>query len=105
MQTPQPFQPGDKVIRIGNSEPQWGMFRDQVYTVDEIEYCCEQRGWCISVVEAPIDMYRYVCMDCNRLNPKPWGACRFRKVEDISDHTVDSVLEELSEPVRELVSI
>lgn len=94
-----PFKPGDKVVRIGKSEAAFDMYQGHVYTVDEIEYCCNQRGWCISVVESPLNMSIYACDKCNRRSPLPWGARNFRKIDDLSDHTADSLLEELKEPV------
>lgn len=91
-----PFKVGDKVVRVGESQPQYGMIRGNEYVVSQIEYCCKLRGWAINVNAEPMNP-SLVCIFCCRVS-LDWRADKFRKVEDgeASEHSVESLLEELS---------
>lgn len=98
-----PFKPGDKVVYLPPLDKSSGLAEDLVYTVKDIWYCCKNSGYRLNLVEAECPGKGYVCDSCG--TPRGgdgWIARNFRKVDDISDHTTESLLEELSEPVREL---
>lgn len=101
MQGQPPFQIGDRVIRTGESMPEDNMFQDQRYTVSALEYCCTGRGWTLNVEECTPNGPGWTCLHCMGERGLDWKASLFRKVDD-SQHTVESLLEELSkvkEPV------
>lgn len=96
-----PFQIGDKAIRIGPSYPEYNMFKRRTYTVSSITYCCSEMGWRISVEES----IRHkngpsICEACDQHTPEDWRAVFFTKPDEmLSEHTVDSLLEELKTTV------
>lgn len=110
MGTP-PFNPGDKVVYISQPDIVSALDPSIVYTVKSVAWCCKDVAWRVWIIEADfIEMARaYVgngkikCARCEGTNIS-WTAIQFRKIEDVSNHTVDSLLEELSKskPVREL---
>lgn len=99
-----PFQPGDKVIRIGRSIPQEGIINGDTYVVEDIWYCCNSIGYRITLINIPINFggVACLCIKCGKVSAKdPYVASNFRKIDNISNHTTESLLEELSVPVRE----
>jgi hypothetical protein len=95
-----PFNPGDRVIHIGDTDES-GIAHNEKYTVESASWCCERAGWRLYLVEIIME-HHWECIYCNRHGPG-WPSENFRKIdEDISTHTAESLLEQLSEPVREL---
>jgi hypothetical protein len=110
-----PFQPGDRVVRIGGSVPYGGPIKDQVYTVTGINWCCEGIGWRIEIAEVSFSMWIAMlftkgfmwngCTKCKKKTSSGWAASDFRKVNDVSDHTIESLLEELAPAIEEPILI
>lgn len=109
-----PFQPGDKVVRVDETVPLGGPVKDRTYIVVSICWCCESAGWRIEIEGLSFIVWLNImslagfswtgCGKCD----KPihgWLASGFRRVNDVSDHTVESLLDELSITVEEPVSV
>lgn len=92
-----PFHPGDRVVCI---EPDKYFSADIIYTVQACWYCCEQWGWRVEICEVPFEQGYWLCLGCRR-DQIAWLASCFRKIDEISDHTVESLLEELAPPCKE----
>lgn len=97
---PPPFQPGDKVVRINESSQEDGMIVGNHYTVESIWWCCTSIGYRLTVCE--VSMKRDgipKCVRCDRPSNGGWLASNFRKIDELSSHTTESLLEELEQPV------
>lgn len=101
-----PFQPGDRVIKVeGDDLPQAGLFKHKIYVVEDTYWCCPTDGWKIYLVGISSPWVGcWTCVSCH--HTFSWGklphlAKYFRKVDEASAHTAESLLEELSEPVFE----
>lgn len=93
-----PFKPGDKVVCV-SGDPYFSP--DIVYTVRDCWFCCEKSGYRVPIEEVQFPIQDGCCITCGGTR-KGWWTSNFRKVDDISDTTVNSLLKELYEPVREL---
>jgi hypothetical protein len=98
-----PFVPGDKILRTGRSYPMCNMFKQQEYIVHDIFWCCNSLRWRVQILGTGDGEPGWRCIHCAReVSYDTWGADQFVKIDDISEHTTESLLEQLSEPVREL---
>lgn len=110
-----PFEKGDRVVRITEPEkPIAGMHKDHIYTVIDVWYCCEHVGWRIQLAEIEHNVGKAIKagfkVNCSPGTPSKhriykcgWKAIHFALVSGpLSDETVESLLNELSKPVREL---
>lgn len=95
-----PFQPGDRIIHVGDTDAS-GIVEDEKYTIDSVYWCCENTGWRVYLAEIRMAQL-YLCSNCDRRAPG-WPAVNFRKLDDISDHTVESLLEELAPSIKDPV--
>lgn len=101
-----PFKAGDKVSYVGESDLLDSLDKDFVYTIATVYWCCNEIGWRVtlkeidyeSVVRKKLPGISYVrCTKCKKQNAT-WQWYRFCKLEDLSDHTAESLIKELSEP-------
>jgi hypothetical protein len=99
---PPPFQVGDRVVRIGESYPQYNVYRGRLYTVTAIWYCCPHYSYRISIAEFTGTNVSCRCVACDKCHgTNSWLADKFDKPVELSDHTTESLLEELQVPVLE----
>jgi hypothetical protein len=102
-----PFQPGNKVVSISDLDTRIGgglsADSNHVYVVEDIWWCCEGTGFRVSLCSWPCPASgKYVCAVCHSIKGGDgWSASSFRKVDDISNHTVESLLEELTPAIEE----
>lgn len=100
MVSPQTFEAQSKVVYIGpNDIP--NLTHGQVYTVRRCYLCCKEAGYRIYLEEVGGRPWNVQCKGCGK-NNHGFLTKMFRKVDDVSNHTTESLLEELSIPVREL---
>jgi hypothetical protein len=97
-----PFKPGDKVVYVSKENI---LDPTTHYTIHEVFYCCSKYGYRVVLCEIGFTEAvakkvgtRIINNGCNNCgNSKDgWLATSFRKVDDISNHTADSLIEELS---------
>ena len=94
-----PFNSGDRVVCILDDDIT-GIKVGSKYTIESIYWCCDVVGWRVYLYELSMS-FQWKCVRCRKKAPG-WPAVCFRKIDDLSDHTTESLLKELSEPVREL---
>jgi hypothetical protein len=101
-----PFERGDRVVCTAPHDmiQAGGLVRDEVYTVSDIWFCCKPSGYRISLAGIRCPGIGRICAECHDVRGgNGWMAVYFRKVDDISDHTTESLLNELSEPVKQAI--
>jgi hypothetical protein len=96
-----PFQVGDRVVAI-HEDPYGRYTMDTIYIVSEVWYCCHMWKWRVNMQGLPYTRPPHAtnpgkCIGCGSTRPG-WLSYRFRKVDEVSDYTTDSLLEELSIP-------